>query len=485
MSSPSSNGSSELRRVVHGGTEHTVQFYESDTFLEDTVSAYLSYGLRQRDAVLVVAREARWNAVKGQLEAAGHDLATARRSGQLVFLSARETLQGLLRGDAPDPNVFQDVVEPLIERMERSTPGRLRVYGEMVDLLWAEGKWPCAAELERLWNDLLARHPASVLCAYRMGCSQQPGYASEIERVCASHTRVVPAESYARLDDELSRARVVAVLQQRAHDLLGEVERRQAVEDALRQQERELAEEVRRKDEFLAILGHELRNPLSAIVTALHVMRSDREGAMERARAVIERQATTMARLIDDLLAFTRIQHGKIELRREVVNLSAAVDRVVETNRPIFEARRQALSVRLPAAPLHVNGDPVRIEQILTNLLHNASKYTAPDGRIWLEATQEDHEIVLAIRDNGKGMSRELLHHLFEPFVQGEPSSSSGEGGLGLGLALVRGLVALHGGGVRAHSDGPGLGSTFVVQLPAAAPLTAETALGLALPVNE
>ncbi len=223
------------------------------------------------------------------------------------------------------------------------------------------------------------------------------------------------------------------------------------------------------KDEFLAMLGHELRNPLSPITTALQVMKLRGDGGRERERAIIERQVGHLTRLVDDLLDVSRIARGRVELKTEVVEIAEVVDRAIETASPLLEERGHQLSVEVPRRDLRVEGDPARLVQILANLLTNAAKYTPPGGRVSVRATRVDDEIVLSVRDTGIGIAPDVLPRVFDLFVQARQALDRSQGGLGIGLAIVRSLVERHGGAVSAHSDGPGTGSELVVRLPATA----------------
>ncbi len=244
------------------------------------------------------------------------------------------------------------------------------------------------------------------------------------------------------------------------------------LEEELKKRVDELADAGRRKDEFLAMLGHELRNPLSPIVTALQVMRlrGDDPGALARSIEVIDRQTRRMARLVDDLLDVSRITRGAIELREETVRVAALVDRAVEQVRPLLEERGHRLKLDLPETPVSLRGDPTRLEQVLSNLLINAAKYTDVGGRISVTVRRDGADVLISVRDNGVGMSAELKDRVFDLFVQSPESGVRAPGGLGVGLTLVRRLVELHGGSVEASSDGPNRGSEFRIRLPEHAP---------------
>lgn len=226
----------------------------------------------------------------------------------------------------------------------------------------------------------------------------------------------------------------------------------------------------RAKDEFLAMLGHELRNPLAPIVTALHLMarRSGDESAMER--RIIERQVTHLLRLVDDLLDVSRIARGKIQLQHERVDLKAVVERALELTQPALERRAAPVEIDAPPEPVFVSGDAVRLAQVLANLLTNAAKFTPSDGRIRLQLRRSDAQVEVVVEDSGNGISAELLPRVFDLFTQGEQGMDRHAGGLGLGLAIVKTLVQLHGGTVQAESEGLGCGARFIVRLPAAEP---------------
>jgi PAS domain S-box-containing protein len=232
---------------------------------------------------------------------------------------------------------------------------------------------------------------------------------------------------------------------------------------------REAAESANRaKDEFLAMLGHELRNPLSPILTALQLMKLRGSDASERERTVIERQVTHLTRLVDDLLDVSRIARGKVELKEEIVEIAEIVAKAIEIASPLLEQRRHTLDVHVQRRGLTVKGDSTRLSQIVSNLLTNAAKYTPPGGHITIRTEEGDGEVVVRVRDSGLGIAPEVLPRVFDLFVQERQTIDRSQGGLGLGLTIVRNLVERHGGTVSANSEGPGKGSEFVVRLPRA-----------------
>jgi signal transduction histidine kinase/ActR/RegA family two-component response regulator len=236
---------------------------------------------------------------------------------------------------------------------------------------------------------------------------------------------------------------------------------------AREQQVRRDAETASRaKDEFLAMLGHELRNPLSPMLTALDLMRMSGNDAFERERTIIERQVRHVVRLVDDLLDVSRISRGKVELKKQPVELSKVVAASIEIASPLLESRRHRLEVEVPRSGLLVLGDPARLAQVVANLLTNAAKYTEAHGRVTVAARREGQNVVLRVRDTGMGIPAELLPRIFDLFVQGKRALDRSQGGLGLGLTIVQSIVTMHGGEVSVASEGVGRGTEFVVRLP-------------------
>ena len=247
-----------------------------------------------------------------------------------------------------------------------------------------------------------------------------------------------------------------------------DITERSRLERQMREQAAELGDLDRRKDEFLAMLSHELRSPLAPIANAVQLLRLQQGNEsliQQQARGIIERQMGQLQHLVDDLLEVSRITTGKVQLRREPVTVCGIVQGVVETVRPLIEQRRHELTVSLPPEPIWLHADAARLEQVMVNLLTNAAKYTEEGGHVWLTVQQEGNECVLRVRDTGVGITTALLPRIFDLFTQAERSLDRSQGGLGIGLALVQRLTDLHGGKVEAHSV-LGQGSEFVVRLP-------------------
>ncbi|MFT3883314.1 MAG: hybrid sensor histidine kinase/response regulator [Gemmatales bacterium] len=240
-----------------------------------------------------------------------------------------------------------------------------------------------------------------------------------------------------------------------------EVNVRKAAEEALREADR-------RKDEFLATLAHELRNPLAPISNSLHILRESmgRESNLTRMFAMLERQVNHMVRLVNDLMEVSRITRGVIELEMAPTNLAAIVQNAVELSRPQIEAGHHELTVSVPQEPIYLHADIVRVSQALANLLNNAAKYTDDNGTICLSAQLEGNEILVAVRDSGIGLADSMLDKIFDMFTQAEPNTRRGKGGLGIGLTLVKKIIEMHKGSIHASSEGIGLGSLFSIRLP-------------------
>jgi len=250
-----------------------------------------------------------------------------------------------------------------------------------------------------------------------------------------------------------------------------DVTERKRMEDHLRNLAADLSEADRRKNEFLAMLAHELRNPLAPISNAARALRMGRrdQEALQSASEMLERQVGQMSRLVDDLLDVSRITRGKIELRRERVELAPIVKQAVEAVRAQYKSTNHELTVTVPPQPVFLNADPTRLAQVIGNLLNNAGKFTDRGGHVWLTVERDGQQVVIRVRDNGIGIAPEHLPRLFEMFAQVDTSLERSRDGLGIGLTLVKTLVEMHGGTVHAHSDGVGRGSEFTVRLPALA----------------
>jgi PAS domain S-box-containing protein len=332
----------------------------------------------------------------------------------------------------PDPSAPHGVPEIL-------RTGRSQLVPEITDEMLARSIPD--AELLRIMRDLGLRSYIGVPLTVR---DQTLG---AITFVAAESGRMYDQKDLAAAEDLARRAAV-------------------AIENA--QLYQAVREADKRKEEFLATLAHELRNPLAPIRNSLYLLKASGAAGptLDRALAMMGRQTDHLTRLVDDLLDVSRVMRGKIELRPERVDVGAVAGRAVETAQPLLDARRHRLTVTVPDQPVWVRADPVRLAQVVSNLLTNAAKYTGPDGEIGLAVEESDGQAVVRVRDTGIGIAPDVLPKVFDLFFQADTSASGTQGGLGIGLTLVKSLVELHGGTVEAHSPGPGQGSEFVVRLP-------------------
>ncbi len=268
--------------------------------------------------------------------------------------------------------------------------------------------------------------------------------------------------------------------------LVSDITDRKRMEMQLFRQAEELQKAGQRKDEFLAMLAHELRNPLAPLANTLQIIRMQVKGdsLVEESLDIAGRQIQHMTRLLEDLFDVSRITRGRVELRKKVFDLGTVVEHAVETALPLLNALRHELAKSLPAEPLRIEGDPTRLEQIVTNLLNNAAKYTEPGGKIAISLCREQDQAVLRVRDSGIGITPEMQRIIFDLFVQADQSLDRARGGLGIGLTLVRSLVELHGGRISVQSAGPGHGSEFTVSLPAVSDQSPATPHDRAVPEN-
>ncbi|WP_343051446.1 ATP-binding protein [Pseudaquabacterium terrae] len=466
--------------AVPAATGHFVRFYDHDALLLDEVATFIGDALRAGGTGIVIASAEHLAALEQRLGPSGAQPA----GGTLVLRDAAQCLAQFMVDDWPDEQRFRSLIGEVIAAA--GAGGRVvHAFGEMVALLCERGRYDAAVRLEQLWNALMGEHRFSLFCAYPWRLFPTAEHAAAFERVCGEHQHACSHSHRSIGGDAQALQRRLASLEQQALALQAEIARRETAEQALRRREvereamlTELSDSSRAKDEFLAMLGHELRNPLAPIVSALHLMR--RRGGVDstREQGIILRQVEHLVRLVDDLLDVARVTRGQIALRHECVELQAVLGQAVELARPLIEQRGHRLHTDI-APGLRCEGDPVRLAQVIANLLTNAARYTEPGGEIHLLAQPVDDErLCIRVIDNGIGVALPVLPRIFDLFYQGRRDLARAGGGLGIGLALVRKIVELHGGSVEARSEGPGRGSEFIVRLPlrAAAPRLATPA---------
>ncbi|MEO8192414.1 MAG: ATP-binding protein [Gemmatimonadales bacterium] len=466
---------------------HDVQFYDTEQFLSETVADFLAGGLEQDQPVVVIAAPTHRESFADGLKRRGLDLEAATRSGRLKMLDARETLGTFMRNGAPDKDAFVQSVGSVIgNSLAQTTHRSIRAYGEMVDILWKDGNREAAIRLEELWNDLAGTHSFSLLCAYDMGSFHSESHAEDFRRICSHHAKVVPTERYTSAD-EVSRMLEISILQQRAQALEAEIAHRVELERKLRESiverdrllEREHSARAdaeaanRAKSDFLAVMSHELRTPLNAIGGHVQLVQMGIHGPVSEAQRDalqrVERSQRHLLSLINDVLNLVRVERGKAEYQIESVSVADVLKDVASLVDPLVSANGLKCDVACGAddQDIVVRADRDKVQQILLNLLTNAIKFTAPGGRITIEAEANCANVWIRVRDTGVGIPAAKLEYIFEPFVQLAARPHSGEEGLGLGLAISRDLARGMNGDLDAVSD-VGRGTTFTVSLPLA-----------------
>jgi signal transduction histidine kinase len=451
---------------------HAVQFYESEDFLFGAVADFLGAGLRAGERVLVVATEEHRQGFWHRIRLAGFDLEGALGEGRLTFLDARETLSNVLIGEMPDWDLFRARIGSALESSRvAACDGRIRAFGEMVDLLWREGRREAAIRLEEMWNELGRMHSFSLLCAYVMGNFYKEADADQFQRICGTHSHVLPAESFP-LGDGLADARLreIAVLQQRARALETEIEHRKELEralldalsdrkrlaDELRRQNDELSRKVRFGEMFVGILGHDLRNPLSAITTAASLLarRADSEKLARPSQRILS-SAGRMARMIDQLLDFTRIRLGKgLPLERRRIDLAEVCRLAIDELESATDAHRVRLDI---VGDVLGVWDSDRIAQLVSNLLGNALAHGEEAAPVLLHVDGcGEHAVVVEVHNAGR-VPPDVLEVMFEPFKSAGDKKQERSSGLGLGLYITQQIVLAHSGRiavVSSESDG-------------------------------
>ena len=447
---------SERAGLLH--TQHAVQFYDRPEFLSSFVANFVAGALRARAPVVVIARESHRKAFVERHEKLGVDVKAACDSGQLGLYDASEVLATFMVGGMPDPTLFRDRIGEIVHKAISARPRvRLRIYGEMVDILCGNGHRDAALQLEQLWNDLARDHSFALLCAYDMSNFRGAGQEAQFDAICRAHTQVTPAENFRPGAAEVERHRQIAQLQQRAIALESEIERREHREGA-----------ERAMHDVLAVLGRELRAPLAAIQMAVESMKA-RTMAIEE-QDVLERQVGSALRVVDELVDYSRIARGEVEIRPQRLELAAVVERAVESSAPLIRERGHRLDIRVPAG-LAIDADPDRMVQVVMHLLVSAARRSKVGSPILVEASGDASTVRLAVKDEGTSIACEPPEQVFDPLAAARGALESSPGQFGFGLAIVRDLVRLHGGTVAAHVAGQG--NELVVSIRAASAIAA------------
>jgi signal transduction histidine kinase len=469
---------------------HGVQFYEEESFLARAIADYLGGALTAGEPAVVIATAARRAAVWGMLAERGLDAAGAEMRGDLVFLEADAALASFMEGDLPNSARFHARIGRVVERMARRKRGVLvRLYGEMVDLLWKGGRIEGALRLEELWNELGRRHSFTLLCGYAMSNFSRASDVERFRQVCRHHSHVIPTERWTRVDD-VSRLVEIGEMQQRSRALESEILERSLLEHRLREalgeterllhseraaraeaeQARRVAEEANRvKGEFLAVMSHELRTPLNAIAGYAELLELGVHGPLSEqqreALARIQRSQQHLLGLINEVLSYARVESGGARYVLEPVPMDEALRAADALVLPQMRARELEYECTGCDETLVAWADREKVQQILLNLLVNAAKFTERGGRVSVECEQAGASVIVRVQDTGVGIPAERLDAIFEPFFQVDSKLTRTHDGVGLGLAISRNLARGMGGDLTAESR-PDFGSTFTLVLP-------------------
>jgi signal transduction histidine kinase len=446
---------------------HSVQFYGDDAFLLDGLSRFIGAALQANEAGVVFATPAHREGLAARLQARGLDVAEVVSQERYIVLDAEETLALCLRDGRPDPARFARVVGDVIEHATAGAQRRVAIFGELVALLYAEGKSQAAIEIEHLWNDLARTHQFSLHCAYPLSVFGRAEDSASLQEICAAHSHVVPAENYVSLRTEDERLRAIALLQQKQEVLKCEIEERRRLEEALRERNRELAAAVAARDEFLSVAAHELKTPVTVLRAYAQLLlrdaRRERPVGPERlasALDAIEQQTGKLHQLVTRLLDTAQIESGKLRIEPVATDLAALVHAALARQRTNTTHDLRYVGPE----QLETMVDPLRFEQVLTNLLDNAAKFSPEGGAVTVELAQDDARgVQLSVTDQGIGIPAEQREVIFDRFYQGQGSRHLS--GLGLGLYISSEIVALHGGAIHIEEPEQG-GARFVVALP-------------------
>lgn len=432
---------------------HFCQFYRSAEDLTETLVPYFEAGLRAEESCLWVTSE-RLEAdhAEASMVEAMPDFKKYLSSGQMQILSIKDWYRP---GDEFNADtVLQGWIDKERDSRAKGFTG-LRLTG---DTFWVERSgWNDFMEYENKVNHAFRRYNLVALCTYCMDkCS-----AEDVIDVCCHHQFALARRKGSW---ELLESSSLKIAKEQLHLMNTELESRVQARTA------ELNGALRARDEFLAMLGHELRNPLAPIRNATEIIRAltPPDSPISDSTAILDRQVAHMTRLVDDLLDVGRITQGQIKLNREIVSVAAVIEQAVELSRPLIDQRGHSLSVTLPGRNVRVDADPSRLSQVFGNLLHNAAKYTADGGNISIAARVDGEHVEVVVTDNGSGIPPDMLDSVFGLFAQLPRALARSDGGLGIGLTLVKRITEMHGGTVVAQSAGLGQGTSFTMRLPLA-----------------
>lgn len=464
-----------FRRTESRVRRHVVQFYESDAYLYRTVAEFAGDGLSNGQPVLIFPCAAHTTGIAGAISRLGIDVGHETAEGRLTMLDAREMLRAVVCDGVLDEDRFRATVGPLVHRAASlANGGTVRAYGEMVDLLWRDGRGSAAIRLESLWNEVAELHPFVMLCAYNMGAFSDVDHLEPLDQICKAHTEVRPTERFLECPEE-ERSIEITLLQQRAHGLETEIQRRQLLETRLREivaaseRAKAAAEQANRaKSQFLAVMSHELRTPLNAIGGYAELLDLGVHGDVteEQHDAImrIQRSQRHLLGLINQVLNYAKLETGTLRYEIGDVALAEAMRTVETLILPQITAKGLHYSHEGGGSQL-VRADREKMQQIILNLLGNAAKFTDEGGHVGVMCSADAATVFIRVHDSGIGIPAEKLGSIFEPFVQVDTNYTRTRDGIGLGLAISRDLARAMDGNLSVESV-LGSGSTFTLAMP-------------------
>lgn len=448
-----------------GSHHHAVQLYETDAFLVTAVRDFLVPALEQGDAAIAVATAAHRDQLAESLTQAGFDVAALRDRGLYTDLDAGELLNTFMLGGSPDRTLFQKNVGTLIA--QASAGGRsVRVFGEMVARLWAEGDVAAALALEDLWNELAESHAFSLFCGYPMTAFEQEAATLAFTKVCEQHSHVRPSESFTGNTDNEELMRNVAVLQQRAQVGMFESQALREKQAELQQALARLEELDRLRNDFIAMVVHDIRSPNAIVIGFLEILRTNwRDFPDDQIDELLSKgvdSARQVARIVSDMLTVAKLEAREFTFDVQSVDLTQCIYRTVAA---VTEATSRTIDVEVPGNLPRVTADEARQMQILNNLLTNAIKFSSPESAVSVTAVASGGEVVVGVRDEGIGIPTAEIPRLFRRFTRVDDPSHRDVKGTGLGLYISKGLVEGQGGRIWVDSE-VGRGSEFNYTVP-------------------
>lgn len=451
--------SAESGVVASNGHAHLVGLYESDEFLADSVADFLAPAFAAAEPMVIVATPLHVDQIVSALENSGLDVSSAREDGRLVTADAAETMARFMGDSGPDRDRFREAIGGLFDDVVGDGP--VRAFGEMVALLWANGDISGAIAVEDLWNELAEDRSFALFCAYPIAAFEHEKHTEAFQTICRQHSAVLPTESYANLADPDDRLRVVALLQQEATAGLNERTALRRKQEELEAALDELRELDRLRNEFVAMVVHDIRSPVAIISGFLGVLRDnwpelDAEQITEYLETTIE-SADQVERLVDDILTMSRIDSGEFTFDMRPTDLRRIVDRAAGQVRA---ATNRQIDVASPSNLRPALVDEDRQIQILTNLLSNAAKFSPDDTPITVSLVDRGDQLLVSVRDEGVGVDAAEQERLFRPFSRLDGQGRGNNGGTGLGLYISKALVEGQGGSIWVDSA-RGAGATF------------------------